>query len=107
MEASKDFVTSIILWKDMVPRLSLRSVAKWREALIDALAHAKVSKFHVLRRHNPCYSKSMDRPEHLVLPEGRPPHPAPILAVGPSLYNFGMYAAMLITLEGSLQGSAS
>eukprot|EP00667_Euglena_gracilis_P003410 EG_transcript_3420 len=71
VEMTKPFVTSVILWKDMVPRLSIRSIVVWKDAILQALAHAKCSKGRILFRHNPCWNLHMT-PTDLVLPDGDP-----------------------------------
>lgn len=58
VEYSKTFVTSVVLGKDIVPRLGLRQMESLRYDLIHAIKECQDPKYKIIGSMMCCYSKS-------------------------------------------------
>eukprot|EP00126_Sphaerothecum_destruens_P015843 Sdes_comp9908_c0_seq1m1449 len=56
----KSFVTSIVIGKDVVPRLSVYSLHKLRDDMVDAIANCKRSKWEIISGGFLCFHRDTD-----------------------------------------------
>lgn len=69
-EFCKPFMTSFVLGRDLVPRLSFDNLRKIRDDVLDLIARCKVNKTQVLRSVK---SKDPDLLEKFLYPPGKEP----------------------------------
>ena len=59
-EIIKPFVTSVVLGKDMIPRMSLHAINTLRDEMVDAIANCKRGKWKVISGGCFCWSQETD-----------------------------------------------
>nr|XP_033784399.1 sn1-specific diacylglycerol lipase alpha isoform X2 [Geotrypetes seraphini] len=73
MEYSKEFVTSVVLGKDLVPRIGLSQLEGFRRHLLDVLQRSNKPKWRIILGGTRCIPKSElpDETEGITLPSNR------------------------------------
>ncbi|XP_058485222.1 diacylglycerol lipase-alpha isoform X1 [Solea solea] len=75
MEYSKEFVTSVVLGKDLVPRLGLSQLEGFRRHLLEVLQRSKKPKWRIIAGGTKCIPKS-ELPVEVEDPQAQPAAPA-------------------------------
>lgn len=98
-QESNEYVTTLILDNDMVPRTSLQSISKIREDILNSLARAKVHKLKIFQS---IFKKSEgeNKVESLLFPEGE--EPDSLFKRRVERYNTSMFTNRDIYCNGSV-----
>ncbi|KAG5839859.1 hypothetical protein ANANG_G00209570 [Anguilla anguilla] len=82
MEISKEFVTAVVLGKDLVPRLGLSQLEGFRRHLLEVLQKSNKPKWRIIMGGTKCIPKSELPVDDPPRPQGTPP-PAPACGCTP------------------------